>query len=108
MTNKRKRKNVRVLLFLLSFFREESKPDSDMDEPWIMTVKGVHSLQIQTGSHSSEETSNHKTTSKVQNGLSPVKSESPPKDSNLNHYRNEKVVPVSIIRMREIPQPHSR
>ncbi|EEB10847.1 serine/threonine-protein kinase MST4, putative [Pediculus humanus corporis] len=74
---------------------EESKPDSDMDEPWIMTVKGVHSLQIQTGSHSSEETSNHKTTSKVQNGLSPVKSESPPKDSNLNHYRNEKVVPSS-------------
>lgn len=24
------------------FFSEESKPDSDLDEPWIMTVKGLH------------------------------------------------------------------
>lgn len=24
---------------------EESKPDSDMDEPWIMTVKGIHSIK---------------------------------------------------------------
>ena len=23
---------------------EESKPDSDLDEPWIMTVKGLHNL----------------------------------------------------------------
>ncbi|KAK6619172.1 hypothetical protein RUM44_003554 [Polyplax serrata] len=74
---------------------EESKHDSDMDEPWIMTVKGIHSLQIQTGSHPSDESPNHKVTPKVQNGLTPVKSESPPKDSNLNHYRNEKVVPSS-------------
>lgn len=67
-----------------------------MDEPWIMTVKGMHSLQIQTGSHPSEELPNHKISQKVQNGLSSAKGESPPKDSNLNHYRNEKVVPVSV------------
>lgn len=24
--------------------REESKPDSDLDEPWIMTVKGLHNF----------------------------------------------------------------
>lgn len=27
---------------LFEYFREESKQDSDLDEPWIMTVKGLH------------------------------------------------------------------
>lgn len=66
-----------------------------MDEFWIMTVKGFPSLQMQTGPHSGDEPSNHKLSQKVQNGSAPVQSKSPPKDSNLNHYRSEKVVPVS-------------
>lgn len=28
----------------MSYFSEESKPDSDLDEPWIMTVKGLHNF----------------------------------------------------------------
>lgn len=76
--------------------REESKPDSDMDEPWIMTVKGLHSLQMQTGPRAGDEPSNNKLSQKVQNGSSPVQGKSPPKDSNLNHYRTDKVVPVSM------------
>lgn len=30
------------LQFTTNFFSEESKQDSDLDEPWIMTVKGMH------------------------------------------------------------------
>lgn len=32
-----------ILLFSLPS-SEESKPDSDLDEPWIMTVKGLHNF----------------------------------------------------------------
>lgn len=67
-----------------------------MDEPWIMTVKGLHSLQMQASPHAGDvEPSNHKLSQKVQNGSAPIQSKSPPKDSNLNHYRSEKVVPSS-------------
>ncbi|KAJ8954418.1 hypothetical protein NQ318_011092 [Aromia moschata] len=67
---------------------EEPKQDSDLDDPWIMTVKGNMKLPV-------EEVSapNHKSTNKVQNGSGPTLAKSPPKDSNLNHYRPEKATP---------------
>ncbi|XP_063236278.1 serine/threonine-protein kinase 26 isoform X3 [Bacillus rossius redtenbacheri] len=67
---------------------EESKQDSDMDEPWIMTVKGPHSIKPPP-----DEPSNHKIPQKVQNGSGPPLAKSPPKDSNLNHYRPDKSAP---------------
>jgi serine/threonine-protein kinase 24/25/MST4 len=73
-----------------NIYREESKQDSDLDEPWIMTVKGPHSIKPP-----SDEPANHKIPQKVQNGSGPPQTKSPPKDSNLNHYRSEKATPVS-------------
>lgn len=70
---------------------EESKQDSDMDEPWIMTVKGPHSIKP-----APDEPTNHKISQKVQNGSGPPLTKSPPKDSNLNHYSREKATPVSM------------
>ncbi|XP_069684313.1 serine/threonine-protein kinase 26 isoform X3 [Periplaneta americana] len=67
---------------------EESKQDSDLDEPWIMTVKGPHSIKPPN-----DEPTNHKIPQKVQNGSGPPQTKSPPKDSNLNHYRSEKATP---------------
>ncbi|XP_046735441.1 serine/threonine-protein kinase 25 isoform X1 [Diprion similis] len=80
---------------------EESKQDSDMDEPWIMTVKGPHgvkgsvvpklppddSLTSLTLTHTSNHrSSNHNQSPKPHaNGAS----RSPPKDSNLNHYKSD-------------------
>lgn len=64
---------------------DESKQDSDLDEPWIMTVKGPHPIKPPI-----DETANHKIPQKVQNGSGPPLTKSPPKDSNLNHYRGEK------------------
>nr|CAD7589376.1 unnamed protein product [Timema genevievae] len=69
---------------------EESKQDSDLDEPWIMTVKGPHSIKPPT-----DESTNHKIPQKVQNGSGPPQAKSPPKDSNLNHYRTDKAAPSS-------------
>ena len=85
----------------LVVFREESKQDSDMDEPWIMTVKGPHGvkgsvvpmlpLDEQPASLTLTHTPNHRSTNHNQqtkphaNGAS----RSPPKDSTLNHYRSE-------------------
>jgi hypothetical protein len=81
-------------------FREESKQDSDMDEPWIMTVKGPHGVKGSvvpmlpldeqpaslTITHTNHRSSNHSQPSKPHaNGAS----RSPPKDSTLNHYRSE-------------------
>lgn len=58
---------------------EEQKPDSDLDDPWIMTVKGNMALK-ESPTH---KINNHK----VQNGSGPTSlTKSPPKDSNLNHY----------------------
>ncbi|XP_049856561.1 serine/threonine-protein kinase 26 isoform X2 [Schistocerca gregaria] len=67
---------------------EESKQDSDLDEPWIMTVKGPHSIKPPA-----DEPANHKIPQKVQNGSGPPLTKSPPKDSNLNHYRTDKAAP---------------
>lgn len=67
---------------------EEAKQDSDLDEPWIMTVKGPHSVKPPN-----EDTPNHKIPQKAQNGSGPPQNKSPPKDSNLNHYRSEKATP---------------
>lgn len=81
-------------------FREESKQDSDMDEPWIMTVKGPHGVKGSvvpmlpldeqptslTLTHTNHRSSNHNQASKPHaNGAS----RSPPKDSTLNHYRSD-------------------
>jgi len=61
---------------------ESGKVESDLDEPWIMTVKGLHNIKPPA-----EDTPvvQRKPT---HNGSTPNKST--PKDSNLNHYRQEK------------------
>ncbi|CAG9863494.1 unnamed protein product [Phyllotreta striolata] len=64
---------------------EEPKQDSDLDDPWIMTVKGNMKLPLEE-----IPSSNYKAGNKVQNGSGPTLDKSPPKDSNLNHYRPEK------------------
>lgn len=62
---------------------EESKQDNDVDDPWIMTVKGNQALKSSMGDLPSP---NHKVY-KAQNGSGPIIAKSPPKDSNLNHYK---------------------
>jgi serine/threonine-protein kinase 24/25/MST4 len=71
---------------LFYIYREESKQDSDLDEPWIMTVKGPHLKPP------NDAPANPKIPQKVQNGSGPPLTKSPPKDSNLNHY-----TPVSMM-----------
>lgn len=63
-----------------------------------MTVKGPHSIMPHTLDDLSL-TPNHKVPhNKVQNGSGPPLTKSPPKDSNLNHYRSsEKATPVKIV-----------
>lgn len=80
---------------------EESKQDSDMDEPWIMTVKGPHGvkgsvvpmlpLDEQPASLTLTHTSNHRPLNHSQQGKPHANgsSRSPPKDSSVNHYRND-------------------
>lgn len=58
-----------------------------------MTVKGNHS--IKPAGLDEMPSSNHKISHKVQNGSGPTLAMSPPKDSNLNHYRIDKATPVS-------------
>lgn len=58
-----------------------------MDEPWIMTVKGPHSIKpppddLELG---------YKISPSVQNGSGPTLAKSPPKDANLNHYKPTQV-----------------
>ncbi|CAH1175731.1 unnamed protein product [Phaedon cochleariae] len=79
---------------------EEPKQDSDLDDPWIMTVKGNMKLTLE------EPLSliHNKPSSKVQNGSGPMISKSPPTDSNLNHYRPEKSTP-SIKSQPSVVQP---
>lgn len=74
---------------MFNIYSEESKHDNYMDDPgWIMTVKGNKPM------HMAEDlpSPNHKVTQKVQNGSGPALAKSPPKDSNLNHYRSEKPI----------------
>lgn len=78
---------------------EESKQDSDMDEPWIMTVKGPHSIKPPP----EDLTPNHKISHKVQNGSGPTLAKSPPKDANLNHYRPDKATPSRPLS--SVPNP---
>ncbi|KAF2879371.1 hypothetical protein ILUMI_26796 [Ignelater luminosus] len=68
---------------------EEPKLENDLDDPWIMTVKGNLSIMPPAD----ELATNHKITHKVQNGSGPTIARSPPKDSNLNHYRPDKATP---------------
>lgn len=82
-------------------FREESKQDSDMDDPWIMTVKGPHvvkgpvvpmlPLDEQPPSLTLTHTPNHRSANHNQQAKphSNGTSRSPPNDSTLNHYRSE-------------------
>ncbi|RZF34741.1 hypothetical protein LSTR_LSTR007793 [Laodelphax striatellus] len=66
---------------------ESGKPDSDLDEPWVMTVKGPHSIKPPV-----EETNS--VNKKVHNGSGPLQSKPVNhKDSNLNHYRPDKNIP---------------
>lgn len=75
-------------IVLCNIDREESKPDSDLDEPWIMTVKGNNfnnskqGAAILSGDEAILSTSPYK-----HNGSS----NSLTRDSNLNHYKVNQV-----------------
>lgn len=90
LTQKFSQSDQFVCFFFL--FSEEPKQESDLDDPWIMTVKGNHSIKTPLEDNSMM---NHKVSNKVQNGSGPMIAKSPPKDSNLNHYRPDKATPVS-------------
>jgi serine/threonine-protein kinase 24/25/MST4 len=68
-----------VVIFL--HFREESKPDSDLDEPWIMTVKGLnhHNFKNQSMMNDDIMGSPIKQHNGSNNGSA--------RDLNLNHYK---------------------
>lgn len=77
-------------------YSEESKPDSDLDEPWIMTVKGMHfnnftkqGAAITSGDDSQLSTSPYK-----HNGSS---NNSSNRDSNSNHYKSNQVRTIYYI-----------
>lgn len=81
-------------------YREESKPDSDLDEPWIMTVKGNNfnnkqGAAIMGGDEAILSTSPYK-----HNGSS----NSLTRDSNLNHYKVNQVSSKPIKRRRHRPE----
>nr|CAI5820395.1 unnamed protein product [Callosobruchus analis] len=76
----RKAKKNSYLIDLID--SEEPKQDGDLDDPWIMTVKGNMKLPLEA-----QPVVNYKNSSKIQNGSSALLSKSPPKDSNLNHYK---------------------
>jgi hypothetical protein len=78
--------------YIFCIYREEPQQGSVFDEPWNTTVKGPHPIKPPN-----DETANHKIPQKVQNGSGPPLTKSPPKDSNLNHYRGEKTAQVSMI-----------
>lgn len=78
--------------YIFCIYREESKPESEFDEPWNTTVKGPHPIKPPI-----DETANHKIPQKVQNGSGPPLTKSPPKDSNLNHYKSENATHVSMM-----------
>ncbi|XP_074042930.1 germinal centre kinase III isoform X2 [Leptinotarsa decemlineata] len=69
---------------------EEAKQDGDLDDPWIMTVKGNMKLPLE------DMPSMNPIINRAQNGSAgPTLGKSPPKDSNLNHYRSDKATPSS-------------
>ncbi|XP_045472049.1 serine/threonine-protein kinase 26 [Harmonia axyridis] len=83
---------------------EEPKPDQDLDDPWIMTVrgnmsvKGNMSIKVSvndnniTNPYTKQQQHNNQTS---QNGSSGgiYLSKSPPRDSNLNHHKADRSAP---------------
>lgn len=90
---------------------EEPKQDSDLDDFWIMTVKGNHSNSMKIPQEEpppQQQLSNHKMSNKVQNGSNgPTVAKSPPKDSNLNHYRAEKSTSQSSNKSQAVQSTNS-
>lgn len=81
----------KIIYILYCFYSEESKPDSDLDEPWIMTVKGLNfnnfskqGAAIMAGDESLLSTGAYK-----HNGSNNSPSN---RDSNLNHYKSNQVI----------------
>lgn len=68
-----------------NYYSEESKPDSDLDEPWIMTVKGLNfsNFTKQAALMSDESIVASLKHNGSNNGSS--------RDSNLNHYKLSQV-----------------
>lgn len=74
---------------MCSYYREESKPGSELDEPWIMTVKGINlnnlnkqEAAIMAGNEAILSSSLYK-----HNGSN----NSLVRDANLNHYKVNQV-----------------
>lgn len=85
--------NLKIIYF---YYREESKPGSDLDEPWIMTVKGINfgnsnkqGAAIMAGDEAILSSSLYK-----HNGLN----NSLTRDANLNHYKVNRVSRAFHIR----------
>lgn len=89
------------ILIGIDHCREESKQDSDMDEPWIMTVKGPHGvkgssvsiLPMEEQPSSLANAPNHRSSNHSNAQTKPHTNgaaKSPPKDSSsLNHFKTE-------------------
>lgn len=84
------------LKIIYSYYREESKPGSDLDEPWIMTVKGINfnnsnkqGAAIMAGDEAILSSSLYK-----HNGSN----NSLTRDANLNHYKVNQVSRAFHIR----------
>lgn len=71
-------------------FSEESKPDSDVDEPWNMTVKGINSYSKQQQQLLLEDPMLLK-----HNGPNNLTAS---RDANLNHYKVNQVC-LTIIKI---------
>jgi len=79
---------------LIFIFSEESKPDSDLDEPWIMTVKGMHYNHFQK--QQQQQLQSHPIMMMEDPMNSPIKHNGSNnglsnRDSNLNHYKLNQV-----------------
>ena len=86
-----------------------------MDEPWIMTVKGPHgvkgsavamlSLEEQPASLTLTHTSNHRSSNHNLQGKPHTNgaSRSPPKESTLNHYKNDSRDSLRDVQIKHTP-----
>ncbi|KAK9888851.1 hypothetical protein WA026_001072 [Henosepilachna vigintioctopunctata] len=88
---------------------EEPKQDNDQDDPWIMTVKGNMSIRVPVNDSNLPHTRQQQHNShKTQNGsfVGPQLAKSPPKDSNLNHYKPDK--PASSRPQSKVSSPERK
>lgn len=80
--------------FTTNSFSEESKPDSDLDEPWIMTVKGMHFNNFNKGGSMDDPLGTpvkHNGTSNNMMMLGNARDRDRDRDYNLNQQKSSQV-----------------